>query len=68
MSVSLVGKQQLEGDKFCSPGEGSHSLLLLLNLEAERPKGEATEKFMQDLLRSYYVHQCAIDTINVNLK
>lgn len=68
VSESLVGKQQLEGDKFSSPGEGSHSLLLLLNLGAERPEGEATGKVMQDLLKSGYVHQCATDTINVNFK
>lgn len=57
--------QAAAGEKFCSPGEGSHSLLLLLNL-GERPEGEATEKVMQDLLKSGYVHYCVIDTINVN--
>lgn len=68
VSKSLVGKQQLEGDKLSSPGEGSRSLLILLNLGAWRPKAVATKKFMQELLKSDYVHQCAVDIINVKLK
>lgn len=63
---SLVRKQQLEGDEFCLPGEGSRSLLILLNFGIWRPEGvAATEKFVQELLKSDYVHHYAIDTINV---
>lgn len=34
LSQSQIGKQQPEGDKLRSPGEGSRSLLILLNLGA----------------------------------